>query len=327
LSTPKKIPGIADAVDISVGGSHACALTRDDTIYCWGRNHYGALGNGTTDNSIEPVKVSNISDATAITSAFDHSCALHSDGAVSCWGGNQYGQLGNGTFSDTLIATKVSGITDTIAVSSRYKHTCALHNNGTISCWGRNYYGALGNGAHISSANPTEENNSAIPLKVVGIENAVAISAGLSYTCALHVDRTISCWGSNMFTGKLGDGTTKDSSTPVKVLDIDDATSIVTGNSFACAFRATNTVTCWGENRILEEISIGSVFFDLANSERIVSLSPGLYWHICALYTDTTVHCWGMINEFQEWEKGRIGNNFVDPARNVAYIIAPEIDN
>ena len=327
LSIPRKIPRITDATAVSVGGSHACALTRGETVYCWGSNYYGELGNGTTEDSKEPVQVSNINKAIAITSASDHSCAVHSDGAVSCWGRNQDGQLGNGTFSDTPIATKVSGITNAIAVSAKYRHTCALHNNGTISCWGRNYYGALGNGAHISSTNPTEENNSSIPVKVMGIENAAAISAGLSYTCALHVDRTISCWGSNMFSGKLGDGTTRDSSTPVKVLDIDDATSIVTGNSFACAFRATNRVTCWGENRILEETNIRSVFFDLANSERIVSLSPGLYWHICALYTDTTVHCWGITNEFQEWEKGRIGNNFVDPARNVAYIIAPEIDN
>ena len=327
LSIPRKISSITDATAVSVGGSHACALTRENTIYCWGRNYYGALGNGTAENSTEPVQVSNTSDAIAITSAFDHSCTLHSDGAVSCWGGNQYGQLGNGTFSDTTIAAKVSGITDAIAVSSRYKHTCALHNNGTISCWGRNYHGELGNGVHISSANPTEENNLSIPVRVVGIDDAIAISAGLSYTCALHVDGTISCWGSNMFTGKLGDGTTKDSSTPVKVLNIDNATSIVTGNSFACAFRITNTITCWGENRILEEIKLGSVFFDLANSERIVSLSPGLYWHICALYIDTTVHCWGMTNEFQEWEKGRIGNNFIDFDRNLAYIIAPEIDN
>lgn len=329
LSIPRKIPRITDATAVSVGSAHACALLNDGGIYCWGTNYYGELGNGTTENSIEPVKVSNISDATAITSAFDHSCALHSDGTVSCWGRNQYGQLGNGTFSDTPIATRVIGITDAIAVSSKYEHTCALHNDRTVSCWGRNYYGELGNAAYISSANPTDENNSSIPVKVVDIEDAVAISAGLSYTCALHIDGTISCWGSNRYSGKLGDGTTKGSSIPVKVLDIDDATSIVTGNTFACAFRTTSTVTCWGDNSrgILEATEIRPFFFDLDESEKIVSLSPGLYWYICALYTDTTVHCWGITNEFQEWEKGRIGNNFVDPARNVAYIIAPEIDN
>ena len=329
LSIPRKIPRITDATAVSVGSAHACALLNDGRIYCWGTNYYGELGNGTTENSIEPVKVSNISDATAITSAFDHSCALHSDGTVSCWGRNQYGQLGNGTFSDTPIATRVSGITDAIAVSSKYEHTCALHNNRTVSCWGRNYYGELGNAAYISSANPTDENNSSIPVKVVDIEDAVAISAGLSYTCALHIDGTISCWGSNRYSGKLGDGTTKGSSIPVKVLDIDNATGIVTGNTFACAFRTTSTVTCWGDNSrgILEATEIRPFFFDLDESERIVSLSPGLYWYICALYTDTTVHCWGITNQLQEWEKGRIGNNFVDPARNIAYIIAPEIDN
>ena len=314
---------------MSVGSAHACALFNDGTIYCWGTNYYGELGNGTTENSMEPVQVSDISDAIAITSAFDHSCALHSDGAISCWGRNQYGQLGNGTFSDTPMATKASGITDAIAVSSKYNHTCALHNTGTVSCWGRNYHGELGNGVNISSANPTDENNSPIPVRVVGVDDAVAISAGLSYTCALHIGGTISCWGSNRFSGKLGDGTTNDSSTPVKVLDIDNATSIVTGNTFACAFRTAGRITCWGDNSrgILEATEIEPFFFNLADSEKIISLSPGLYWHICALYIDTTVHCWGMTNEFQEWEKGRIGNNFVDPARNVAYIIAPEIDD
>ena len=129
-----------------------------------------------------------------------HVCVLETDGTITCAGINTFGQLGNGEFSETLdfAFTNVPDIDDATDISLGYDHTCALHESGEISCWGRNHFGQLGNG---------EENvgrHSAVPQRVVGISDAIAVEAGaLTTTCALHENGEISCWGQSD-QGELG---------------------------------------------------------------------------------------------------------------------------
>src|SRR5437763_1481762 len=82
---------------VSGGFYHTCALMRDGTAQCWGKNTDGQLGNGTTKGSNTPVPVTGISNAAAVVAGWFHSCALMPDGTVQCWGNNSFGQLGNGT--------------------------------------------------------------------------------------------------------------------------------------------------------------------------------------------------------------------------------------
>ena len=159
-----------------------------------------------------PVKVQGIDDATAITAGENHSCALRQNGTISCWGNNFLGSLGDGTDSDkaehSSVPVKVVNIDDAIAISTGADTSCTLHQNGTISCWGRNDFGQLGDG---TSGGLTE--HSSEPVKVVTIDDAIAISAGVTLSCALHQTGTISCWGNNYY-GALGDGTTASSFLP-----------------------------------------------------------------------------------------------------------------
>ena len=164
------------------------------------------------------MQVLSITDATAITTSTYHSCALHRRGTISCWGANSRGQLGNGQSgrnADSSVPVQVFGITDATAITTGASHSCALHQNGTISCWGENFSGQLGNGQSGRNA------RSPLPVQVTGITDATAISAGAEwgndYSCALHQNGTISCWGRNN-SGQLGDGTTRDRSTPVRVV-------------------------------------------------------------------------------------------------------------
>src|SRR6266704_2745613 len=92
--TPVTVSGITTAVAISAGGWHTCALLRDGTVQCWGRNTDGRLGNGTTANSSTPTTVSGITPA-AVAPGAEHACAILRDGTVRCWGDNNWGQLGN----------------------------------------------------------------------------------------------------------------------------------------------------------------------------------------------------------------------------------------
>ena len=211
-STPVNVTGLSSGVaSISVGHDHACAVTTAGAAKCWGWNMYGQLGNGMNATSLIPVNVSGFGSGVAsISNGEVHTCAKLDTGEVKCWGYNGYGQLGNGTTVNSNIPVNVTGLTSGVAgISSRSSHTCAVTTAGGVKCWGRNSDGQLGNGTTT---------NSLIPSPVAGLTSGVAsIASGEFHACAMMADGYSKCWGQN-FAGKLGNGTTVNSNTPVDVL-------------------------------------------------------------------------------------------------------------
>ena len=203
--------GIAGATAITAGGGHTCALLSSGTVTCWGWNQFGQLGDGTTTARTTPVSVVGISGATAITVGASHTCALLPGGTVTCWGVNGGGQLGDGTTTDSTTPVTVLGITGATVITAGVDYTCALLAGGTVRCWGNNQFGQLGDGTITDSTTPVP-----VPVSVVAITGATAITAGAVHTCALFSGGTVRCWGLNG-SGELGDGTTTDSATPVTV--------------------------------------------------------------------------------------------------------------
>ena len=150
----------------------------------------------------------------------------------------------------TLIVASCSSSTDSTTsedsapedsvITAGYAHTCALRQTGTITCWGWNWSGQLGNNQSGDDA------DSSVPVEVLGITDATQITAGGFHACALRQTGTITCWGNNEF-GQLGNGQSgdnADSSVPVEVLGITDATQITAGDTRTCALRQTGTITC-----------------------------------------------------------------------------------
>ena len=248
-SVPVAVIGVSDATAMATGLEHTCALHQNGSISCWGANWDGQLGNNTEEPSSVPVAVEGIEDATAISTGGGHSCAIHRNGTISCWGRNDYGQLGNNTggteYDRSPAPVAVEGIEDATAISTGGGHSCAIHQNGTISCWGNNYYGQLGNGTGAIG------DKSLVPVRVNGVSDAVAISAGGVHSCALFQNSNTSCWGRNDY-GQLGNntgGTEYDrSSVPVAVEGIEDATAISAGGGHSCAIHQNGNISCWGNN-------------------------------------------------------------------------------
>jgi alpha-tubulin suppressor-like RCC1 family protein len=225
---------------IAAGGSHSLVLKRDHTVWAWGSNASGQLGDGTTTDRNAPVLIPGLTHVVALAGGGDHSLALKDDGSVAAWGGNDYGQLGDGTTTRSTAPLQVSGLTNAFitAVSGGARHSIALEDDGTVWTWGDNGQGQLGDGTTTQRRTP---------VSVSGLAGAIitAVSAGTDHSLALKNDGTVWAWGDNS-EGQLGDGTKTASATPVAVSGLTNVTAIAATNRRSYAMKADGTVWVWG---------------------------------------------------------------------------------
>ena len=238
-NVPVQVSGLTGITAIAVGGHfHSLALKNDGTVWAWGRNQYGQLGNGTTTNSNVPIQVSSLTSITAIAAGYDHSLALKNDGTVQAWGNGEEGQLGNGTNTSSNVPVQVSSLTSITAIAGEEQDSLALKNDGTAWDWGYGHDGQLGNGANI---------NSNVPVQVSSLTSITAIAGGAFHSLALKNDSTVQAWGDNTM-GELGDGTTTSSNVPVSVSSLTSITAVAGGEQYSLALKNDGTVQAWGFN-------------------------------------------------------------------------------
>lgn len=209
-STPLQVQGLGQVQALSMGGGHNCVLKDDGTVWCWGSNMSGELGDGTSDDRYTPVQVVSLPTVTQISAGGAHTCAIDIDARAWCWGRNLRGPLGDGTETDRLEPTLVTDLGDAAAISAGLSHTCAIGNDETVWCWGNGDFGQLGQSPFTFL--------SLVPLQVANLTEVVAVAAGGYNTCVLKSDGSAWCWGSNEM-GELGigDPDSAGSLTPVKV--------------------------------------------------------------------------------------------------------------
>jgi alpha-tubulin suppressor-like RCC1 family protein len=155
---------------------------------------------------------------TALSAGSDSVCALISGGTINCWGWDGDGELGDGngqTTDDSPSPLLVANITSATAIGSGDFHSCAVLTDGTAQCWGFNGDGELGIGTTTGPTAGPDGPSAYVPVAVLNLTGATAITGGSSDTCAL-AGSTVACWGNNV-NGELGNGTTTNSSTPVVV--------------------------------------------------------------------------------------------------------------
>ncbi len=256
----------SDISQIASGKEHACATRTDGQVFCWGRNSYGNLGNGTTTSSTLPVEVLNLTGAIKTQAGSGFSCSLTNDGNVWCWGKNYQGRLGIGSTVNQSLPAQVGLASPAIDISITYGHTCALLDDGRVFCWGSGSYGRLGNGSTAYQTSPAEVTGLPLPAK--------AITAGFYTTCAVLDDDSLWCWGLNS-QGQVGDGTTVNRSSPVQAMDggvpMTGVQNALAGGNHACAQKTDGSVWCWGHNAY-GQLGLGYTSAPVISPERVTIL-------------------------------------------------------
>ncbi len=300
--------GVDAVAQISAGHFHTCARYVSGKVACWGKNAEGQIGDGLAP-AVEPFAgvprfVVGLADTGAeqISCGEADNCALMKDGKVQCWGANDEAQLGVGDADDHLGGTTVIGVggspaTRGLEAAGGDAFNCAILASGKASCWGSNAYGRLGSGSA-----PTALARSPIPTEVVGLADAVAMSAGESHACAVRANGTVLCWGNNDFDqlglGELDGGQPAFSATPVPVAGITDARAIELGEKHSCAYTAANEIWCWGSNSKGQLGDNGASGAMSPTPVKVVGLTvpkevSGAGEHTCARTENGAVFCWG----------------------------------
>lgn len=233
--TSASVIGFTAAESIAIGDEFAC-LVSSGTVYCWGRNDAGQLGDGTTTDRAMPAPVASLTNVVQVVAGARHACARDNLGNVYCWGAR--GLVGDGT-TDVDRTTPVMAAVHSYALVAGSRHTCTTdRSTGTILCWGANDHGQLGNGTTTNSPSPTR----------LEFANSIYLAAGDAHTCSLASDSTLRCWGYNA-AGNLGDGTTEERHLPVAVIGLQRVRKFSAGGSHTCAVVYGSEVYCWGENQ------------------------------------------------------------------------------
>ena len=237
----------AGAVQIAAGADHTVAIRSDGTLWAWGDDTYGELGNGTNAAEFVPTQIGTATwSAVAAGTAF--TIALRSDGTLWAWGLNSSAQLGDGTTVNKNAPEQIGTVTNWSAVAAGAKHVLALRWDNNLWTWGDNTFGQLGNGTTTNNLVPTQIGAGAV---------WTLISAGFDHSAALRSDESLWMWGNNTF-GQLGDGTVSSESLPEQIGPGVDWRAPAAGTSFTVALRTDGTLWAWGDNAS-GQLGIGSL--------------------------------------------------------------------
>ncbi len=238
-SAPVAVSGGHSFATVSSGYSHTCGVTTPaGSVYCWGSNSDGQLGDGTTNSDSTPVAVSLPETIQAVTTGTYHSCALGTSGTAYCWGHGLSGELGHGVWGSSLIPVTVSGGPFQSIEAGDY-YTCGLDPVGNAYCWGSGWSGQIGDGTTTSYNIPT----------LVPGTTYQWISAGDATTGGITSGGAAQCWGRNDY-GQVGNGTQTDRElSPLAVTGGAGYQQVTTDAwSFSCGLDASGAPYCWGDN-------------------------------------------------------------------------------
>ena len=239
------VGGFTNWCQVSAGVSHTAAVRTNGTLWTWGFNAAGQLGDNTAGvgaSKSSPVSVvGGFTDWCQVSAGCAYTVALRTNCTLWTWGCNNQGQLGDNTIvSKSSPVSVVGGFTDWCQVSTVFRHTAALRTNGTLWAWGYNGSAQLGDNTIVAKSSPVSV--------VGGFTDWCQVSAGSFHTAAVRTNGTLWAWGTNIL-GTLGDNTVGNKSSPVSVVGgFTDWCQVSAGDFHSAAIRTNGTLWSWGRN-------------------------------------------------------------------------------
>ena len=267
---------------LSLGDYHSGVIAQDGSLYMWGVNDFGQIGDGTTKNRYKPTKI--LDHVVSVSLGDYYSGAITQDGSLYMWGSNVYGQIGDGTTEDRYKPTKI--LDHVIAVSLGYCHSGAITQDGSLYMWGSNDSGQIGDGTTEDRYKPTKI-----------LDHVIAVSLQTGNSGAITQDGSLYMWGSNS-RGGIGDGTTEVRYKPTKILDHVIAVSL--GDDHSGAITQDGSLYMWGRN-YYGEIGDGTEedrYKPTKILDHVIAVSLGV-GHSGAITQDGSLYMWGWNSDGQ----------------------------
>jgi len=235
-SSPVQVGALTTWSQVVAGGEFTAAIKTDGTLWTWGNNSSGQLGDGTVLRKSSPIQVGALTDWAQIAAGRYNIAAIKTNNTLWAWGSNLDGQLGDGTKIRRSSPVQIGALTNWSQIAVGYKHTAATKTDGTMWAWGYNANGEVGSGTTIYPSSPVQ---------IGALTNWSQVAAGKNHTTSIKTDGTLWSWGNNEF-GQLGDGTVVRRSSPVQIGALTTWSQIAGVGQQTAAIKSDGTLWTWG---------------------------------------------------------------------------------
>ena len=284
--SPVKVAGTTGVVSVAGNQVTGFAVKSDGTVWGWGEDAEGSLGDGKTTPLSLPVQVPGLPPAVAVAVGEDTTYVLLADGAVDAWGDGTYGELGNDGTASTTAAAPIPGLSNIVAIAAYGFTAYAVRSDGALMAWGQNT-GLIGDGT-TSNVLDAEQ--------IPGLTNVIGVTTGVNVTYALHADGTVSGWGAEDG-GALGNGVLSGTATtPVLIPTLTHISQVAVGFGDDYALRSDGTILAWGVNGA-GELGVGGTQY-VTNPTLVTGITDAdaiaeTYHASFAVLADGTERAWG----------------------------------
>lgn len=302
-SIPTTVTTIHETLSATSGIKHSAVVRSDGTVWTWGENKYGQLGNGRRDGGHgQPEKVPGLEGVTAVAAGERHTLALKKDGTVWSWGDNEQWQLGDSSGSvGRTEPAQVAGLEGVTAIAAGDFFSVVLKGDGTLWYFGDGFVSGAANGGPVRDL--------AMPWQIEGISNVVSFACGRKSIIALKQDGSVWCWGYNM-EGQCGGGEPGICREPVAVAGLGEVVAVAAGEQFSLALKKDGTVWGWGSLYIASGDNLQkSKPVQIPGLSGIKDIKAG-YWMALALHNNGVV-----------WHSGVGGKVLPPEKRSVADLL------
>ena len=275
---------------VSAGNNHSVAVQTDGTLWAWGDNDGGQLGDGTTDDKYTITQIGTETDWESVAAGSLTSYGIKSDGTLWAWGFGGLGSLGNGLFGDdnySYVPIMVGTNDNWSKVDAFFGHVVALRIDGSLWAWGFNLYGQVGDDTF-------QDKN--VPVQIGTDNDWQFIDCGFDQSFGIKTDGTLWAWGQNDV-GQLGDGTNIDRNIPTQIGSSNNWQNVSTGAYTTLSIKTDGSLWSWGSNDSWQ-LGTGQTMPGMNIPLRVgtandwMTVSAGAF-HSTALKTDGTLWVWG----------------------------------